>query len=136
MIASEKVMCPAMAALEGQKKRKRVKPDRPTLERIPEPTGDGDSKFARALGSSDWQTREKGLQALTRWLSLRQDMSEDDMKKIWKGLFYAFWHSDKGPVQVLPRSPLPSPIASCTAAAAACHCYYFEMRSTLTSRRA
>ena len=95
-----------MVLPEGQKKRKRVKPDRPTLEKIPEPTGDGDSKFARALGSSDWQTREKGLQALTRWLSLRQDLSENDMKKIWKGLFYAFWHSDKAPVQVPPCSPL------------------------------
>lgn len=96
----------------SQKKRKRVKPERPTVEPIPEVTGDGNSKFARALGSSDWQTREKGLQALTRWLSLRQEFDENDMKKIWKGLFYAFWHSDKGPVQVKNPSPPPPSLST------------------------
>jgi hypothetical protein len=50
---------------------------------------------------SDGFTRERGLQALAKWLSLRQHVSDLDMRKIWKGLFYAFWHSDKAPVQVL-----------------------------------
>lgn len=49
---------------------------------------------------SDGLTRERGLQALARWLASRQHVSELDMRKIWKGLFYAFWHSDKAPVQV------------------------------------
>lgn len=60
----------------------------------------GNSKFARALGSVDYQTREKGLQALTRFLTRSTSLSRHDMMKIWKGLFYCFWHSDKSPVQV------------------------------------
>lgn len=60
----------------------------------------GNSKFAKALGSTDYMTREKGLQALQRWLCLKGDLTEMDMLKIWKGLFFCFWHSDKAPMQV------------------------------------
>jgi hypothetical protein len=31
----------------------------------------GNTKFARALGSTDFHTREQGLQALSRWLTHR-----------------------------------------------------------------
>ena len=37
---------------------------------------------------------------LTRWLTHRENITDTDLNKIWKGLFYAFWHSDKQPVQV------------------------------------
>lgn len=67
------------------------------LERV---SAESDSKLARALGSVDANTRKKGLQALSQWLSTRRDVSRKDMLKLWKGLFYAFWHSDKSPVQV------------------------------------
>lgn len=60
----------------------------------------GNSKLARALGSCDYHTREKGVAALTRFLQRKSELGEKDMLKIWKGLFYAFWHSDKAPVQV------------------------------------
>jgi Nucleolar protein,Nop52 len=66
-----------------------------------------ESKFARVLASTDHGTREKGLRALTKWLSCREEVADDDLLKIWKGLFYSFWHSDKAPAQVwvllLPR---------------------------------
>ncbi|CAN1776808.1 Protein REBELOTE [Linum perenne] len=29
----------------------------------------------------------------------QSNLSDDDMKKLWKGLFYCFWHSDKLPAQ-------------------------------------
>eukprot|EP00198_Chlamydomonas_reinhardtii_P000161 XP_001689496.1 predicted protein [Chlamydomonas reinhardtii] len=57
------------------------------------------SPFARALGSTDFQTREKGLQALAHFLTRKTELKQTDMMKIWKGLFYCFWHSDKQPVQ-------------------------------------
>ena len=60
----------------------------------------GNSKLARALGSPDFHTREKAVAAMTRFLLRKPDIEEKDMLKIWKGLFYAFWHSDKTPVQV------------------------------------
>lgn len=61
--------------------------------------GGGNCKFARALGSVDWHTREQGLQALTTWLT-RTTPTEADLTKIWKALFFCFWHSDKSHVQV------------------------------------
>ena len=78
------------------KKRKR---ERPLVEKLPPADSDYDNKFARALGSVDWHTREQGLQALTIWLT-RNDVSDQDLTKIWKALFFCFWHSDKAPVQV------------------------------------
>ena len=78
------------------KKEKRARRVKPVLEPV---SADGDSKFARALGSTDYQTREKGLQALTLWMCARVDITEAEMLKIWKGLFFCFWHSDQAPVQ-------------------------------------
>ncbi|KAI3435489.1 hypothetical protein D9Q98_001555 [Chlorella vulgaris] len=63
----------------------------PTLE---------ESKFTRALGSSDFHTREAGLAALRSWLTRKRDVDELDLLKLWKGIFYCFWHSDKADVQL------------------------------------
>ena len=96
-------------------KAKKQRVDKPLLERLDaaaaQPNGgaasnaaaaasDGGSKFARALGSVDYQTREKGVEALSLFLQHRRDIGELDMLKLWKGLFFCFWHSDKAPVQV------------------------------------
>ena len=99
-------MCaPRMAQVESTeqsskvrngKKEKKAQRAKPVLEPV---SADGDSKFARALGSTDYQTREKGLQALTLWMCARADITEAEMLKIWKGLFFCFWHSDQAPVQ-------------------------------------
>lgn len=61
---------------------------------------DTNSKFARALGSVDFHTREAGLRALQDFLSRRSSLEELEMLRLWKGIFYCFWHSDKQPVQV------------------------------------
>lgn len=76
-----------------QRKRKRS-----VLETVQE--DDGNSKFARALGSVDYQTREKGLQALTIWLSKKDDLTEQELNRLWKGIFYCFWHADRAAFQV------------------------------------
>ena len=57
------------------------------------------SKFVRALASSDWHTRERALSSFETWLSMSEEVNVKDMKKLWKGLYYNFWHSDKVPVQ-------------------------------------
>ncbi len=64
------------------------------------------NKFARALGSVDFLTRERGVQALTRLLQRKTDITESDMAKLWKGLYFCFWHSDKVPVQVSGAGPV------------------------------
>jgi len=87
------------AAAKHQKHKSRK--DKPVLAQVEIGAGAGNSKFARALGSTDFVTREKGLQALLQWMCLKKsEISELDMMKIWKGLFFCFWHSDKAPVQV------------------------------------
>ena len=78
------------------KKRKREKLP---IEKLPPADSGYNCKFARALGSVDWHTREQGLQALTIWLT-RNEVSDQDLTKIWKALFFCFWHADKAPVQV------------------------------------
>lgn len=94
----------AINAVDGMAKEKKKAP-KPLLEVA------GDSKFARALGSVDYSTRERGLQALTQWLSKRPDLTETDLIKIWKGIFYCFWHSDLQPVQVREHAELLPPDA-------------------------
>jgi ribosomal RNA-processing protein 1 len=53
----------------------------------------------RALAHNDKQVREKGLRKVRKWLQLREEVSEQEMEKLWAGLFYSFWMSDKAPVQ-------------------------------------
>lgn len=117
----------------GKPHKKRKIKHKPVLEQVPavqqqQQQQDGNSKFARALGSTDYATREKGLQALSRFLVHKANMSELDMMKLWKGLFFCFWHSDKAPVQVctsgfsaqLDVACLALALHAAAAAAAAC----------------
>ena len=56
--------------------------------------------LARALSSTNWHTRDDALQQVLAALRFPTTLSEEDARNLWKGLFYTFWHSDKGPVQV------------------------------------
>lgn len=58
------------------------------------------SKLARALGSVDFTTRERGVEVLSRWLAKKPRDLDTELLKLWKGIFYCYWHSDKQPVQV------------------------------------
>ena len=95
--------CAAAAAQQrmGKKGKPREPRQHPSLEQLDdvETKAEGDSKFARALGSGDFHTRDQGLQALERYLSTLESIEERSLQKLWKGLMYCFWHSDKGPVQ-------------------------------------
>jgi hypothetical protein len=110
-----------------QKKRKPARPLKPSLEPLPlasssnggiknstspaAATRDGESSFARALASGDASTRLRALDALVAWLVAKGKaqqkscsgaaaVSREDMRKLWKGMFYSYWHSDLAPVQV------------------------------------
>ncbi len=39
------------------------------------------------------------MKALVKYLAKKPDLSELDMMKIWKGLYYSYWMSDKPKVQ-------------------------------------
>lgn len=57
------------------------------------------SSLIKHLASCNQSTREKALKLLKTWLPNQSQVSDDNMKKIWKGLFYCVWHADKLPVQ-------------------------------------
>ncbi|XP_063983151.1 ribosomal RNA processing protein 1 homolog [Diachasmimorpha longicaudata] len=60
-------------------------------------------KFARMLASNDKKARTKMLKKLTAWITVRSKSSfvftETDFMRLWKGLFYCMWMSDKPLVQ-------------------------------------
>ncbi|EEQ85151.2 ribosomal RNA processing protein [Blastomyces dermatitidis ER-3] len=51
--------------------------------------------FVRELASSDKRTRDKALESLTRFIQSRIGLQLVELLKIWKGLFYCFYHSDR-----------------------------------------
>ncbi|XXG58182.1 hypothetical protein AAC387_Pa04g0559 [Persea americana] len=56
------------------------------------PTG---PSIAKQLASCNARTRFKAVRLLQSHLPSQPSIPEDEMKKIWKGLFYCVWHADK-----------------------------------------
>ncbi|CAH2236587.1 jg15344 [Pararge aegeria aegeria] len=60
-------------------------------------------KFARLLSGNEKKTRDRVLKTLKKWLTncfdKKYEFKEDDFTRVWKGLFYAVWMSDKPIVQ-------------------------------------
>ncbi|KAG8372368.1 hypothetical protein BUALT_Bualt12G0059000 [Buddleja alternifolia] len=53
------------------------------------------------LASCNTTVRSQSLRLIQSWLaSQSQNLSDSDIKKLWKGLFYCLWHADKTPNQV------------------------------------
>lgn len=57
------------------------------------------SPFVKQLVASDRKTRDAALASLTKFLSSSRQFEELELLKLWKGLFYCFWHSDRTLVQ-------------------------------------
>lgn len=55
--------------------------------------------FAKRLAHNDKKVRDASVKSLRRWMLRREHVADADLMKIWKGLFYCFWMSDKVPVQ-------------------------------------
>ncbi|CAH1962858.1 unnamed protein product [Acanthoscelides obtectus] len=59
-------------------------------------------KLTRLLAGNNKAARDKALKNLKKWFVKRSEtmpFTEDDFQRIWKGLFYAMWMSDKPLVQ-------------------------------------
>ncbi|XP_043711827.1 ribosomal RNA processing protein 1 homolog B-like [Telopea speciosissima] len=89
------------------------------------------SSLAKQLASCDRKTRDKALRTLKAWLPLQHQVPEDEMKMIWKGLFYCVWHADKRPVQLELINRLASLLVSLDLVVSL---HYFEV-FLLTMRR-
>jgi len=57
-------------------------------------------QFAQKLAANEPWVRDKAVKKLKKWFGAKQDSFEDEeVMKIWKGLYYCFWMSDKPLVQ-------------------------------------
>eukprot|EP01018_Ginkgo_biloba_P008637 Gb_28774 [translate_table: standard] len=55
--------------------------------------------LVKKLGSCDKNTRDKAVALLKVWLTTQKEVGEEELKKIWKSLFYCIWNADKQPFQ-------------------------------------
>ncbi|BFZ13682.1 hypothetical protein BsWGS_16721 [Bradybaena similaris] len=59
--------------------------------------------FAQKLAANEKKTRDRAIKRLNKYLSVRSrhasGLSEPDLLKIWKGLFYCMWMQDKPLIQ-------------------------------------
>ena len=57
-------------------------------------------QFAQKLAANEPGMRNKAVKKLKKWFSARQEPFSDlEMMRLWKGLYYCFWMSDKPLVQ-------------------------------------
>ncbi|KAH9913329.1 Nop52-domain-containing protein [Epithele typhae] len=61
----------------------------------------GSPPLGKYLASTDKKTRDKAIKSLAAFLSdpAREALPKAEMAKLWKGIFYCFWISDKPLVQ-------------------------------------
>ncbi|KAJ1962102.1 hypothetical protein IWQ62_003643 [Dispira parvispora] len=57
------------------------------------------TNFGKRLGSNEKEVRDRAVETLLQWLSSPREVSQEEMLKIWEGLFYCMWMSDKPLVQ-------------------------------------
>lgn len=70
--------------------------------------------LAKYLASTDKKTRDKAVKNLAAFLSdpERPHLSSHELDKLWKGIFYCFWMSDKALVQQALASELANIVLS------------------------
>jgi len=59
--------------------------------------------FAKKLAGAEKYERDQGVRRLTKWLKIRSmgdnSFTDEEMLRVWKGLFYCYWMSDKMLIQ-------------------------------------
>ena len=65
----------------------------------------GQSDLIRRLADNDKGVRDRAIKAIRDWLAKRSEVSETDMLKIWKGVFYCTWRSRRFGSPLLPWTP-------------------------------
>ncbi|GAO49338.1 Nop52-domain-containing protein [Saitoella complicata NRRL Y-17804] len=69
------------------------------------------SSFVKKLAANDRPTRDAAVASLSQFLSAKKDISKKDLLKLWKGLFYCFWMSDRPRTQQRLAEDLASLVA-------------------------
>ncbi|KAI8825878.1 uncharacterized protein EV422DRAFT_144812 [Fimicolochytrium jonesii] len=55
--------------------------------------------FGKQLANSDKKVRDRAVRGLQKWLISNEELTDLQLLKLWKGLFYCFWMSDKPMIQ-------------------------------------
>lgn len=55
--------------------------------------------FGKRLAHTDKKVRDHAFEEVNKWLLRNPDLTRLEMLKMWKGLYFAYWMSDKRPVQ-------------------------------------
>jgi len=55
--------------------------------------------FGKRLAHTDKVVRDRGFKTLQTWLAKHPELERLDYLKLWKGLYFGMWMSDKRPVQ-------------------------------------
>lgn len=55
--------------------------------------------FGKKLASADKKTRDNAVKKLSKFLTNKKNISDLELLKLWKGLFYCYWMSDKQLIQ-------------------------------------
>mmetsp|Transcript_41938 Transcript_41938/g.115675 ORF Transcript_41938/g.115675 Transcript_41938/m.115675 type:complete len:448 (+) Transcript_41938:113-1456(+) len=55
--------------------------------------------FGKRLAHTDKKVRDKGIKVLKTWLQKHPDLERLEYMKLWRGLYFCMWMSDKRPVQ-------------------------------------
>ncbi|KAF8113420.1 hypothetical protein N665_0050s0070 [Sinapis alba] len=62
----------------------------------PSPVEETCKSLIKKLASCKQTIRDRSLRTLLRtWLPEQTEVPEEDMKKLWQGIFYCMWHADK-----------------------------------------
>lgn len=71
--------------------------------------------FAKRLANNEKKTRDKAVKKLRVWLNSQSGKcSQEDFLKLWKGLFYCMWFSDKPLVQEQLADTLSQLLHACS----------------------
>jgi ribosomal RNA-processing protein 1 len=67
---------------------------------MPKSSKDGESyPFIKKLAANDRPTRDSALASLNQFLRAKRKLDEFELQKLWKGLFYSMWFSDRPKTQ-------------------------------------
>jgi ribosomal RNA-processing protein 1 len=93
VVESEQESDESEGDITGQEEEQEQKPkEEPKKEALP-------LNFGKRLAHTDKVIRDRGLRVLKLWLDKHRDLERLDYLKLWKGLYFGLWMSDKRPVQ-------------------------------------
>ncbi|KAI9313941.1 hypothetical protein BX666DRAFT_1863614, partial [Dichotomocladium elegans] len=62
-------------------------------------TAESSLPFGKELAANEKKIRDKAVRSLRKFISTGPALSKLDLLKLWKGLFYCYWMSDKPLIQ-------------------------------------